>query len=92
VKSAINPRAIVVLPEPLEGAAIIKLAFIGARVGFVTAKIKKNNQKWMIIQKSCIFAVEIGNQATDVALMQGNPVKVRNSTCCCNPHYGGLLV
>ena len=33
-----------------------------------------------------------GNQTTDVASMQGNPVRIRDSSCCCDPHYGGLLV
>jgi hypothetical protein len=36
VSNAISPLAIVVLPEPLVGAAIIKLAFIASKTKLTT--------------------------------------------------------
>ena len=57
-----------------------------------SSKAEKKRRKCIISQKSCIFAAIKGNQTTDVASMKGNPVRIRNSSCCCDPHYEGLLV
>ena len=35
---------------------------------------------------------QIGNLVADVTTTKGNPVRVRNCSCSCNPLYESLLV
>jgi hypothetical protein len=55
VRSAISPLAIVVLPEPLVGAAIRNADFISAKVQIIwikkTSSLKKSNKNWFFLRQ-----------------------------------------